>query len=96
VIMTLQPCISGGSLSFQEIPAGVMNDSGTFAGTATREILEKTGLKILEDELINMTRLAIQDQEGSTCYEKLQAAMYLSVDGCDEYIPIFLCEKEMP
>ena len=41
--MTLQPRIPVASLAFPEIPAGMLDGSGNFSGTAAREIYEETG-----------------------------------------------------
>lgn len=93
VIMTEQPRIPAGSLAFMEIPAGMIDDkSRTFAGEAAREIEEEVGLTIKAEELIDMTQLAVQ---GHKAQESLANAMYPSPGGCDEYIIIFLWEKEM-
>jgi ADP-sugar diphosphatase len=94
--MTLQPRIPGGSLSFAEIPAGMLDNSGTFAGAAAKEIREETGLIIPESELTDMTRLAIRGLDNSEDCEKLQEAIYPSPGGSDEFIPVFVCEKELP
>ncbi|KAI9832780.1 MAG: hypothetical protein M1819_004000 [Sarea resinae] len=59
VLLTLQPRIPAGSLSFPELPAGMIDDSGTFAGAAAREIQEETGLEIPSSDLINLTELAL-------------------------------------
>jgi 8-oxo-dGTP pyrophosphatase MutT (NUDIX family) len=93
VIMTEQPRIPAGSLTFMEIPAG-MFEGGTFAGTAAREIKEETGLEVPEKELINLTELALEDEEPGAS-AGLQTAMYPSPGGSDEYIAIFLWEKIM-
>ncbi|KAH8702356.1 NUDIX family hydrolase [Talaromyces proteolyticus] len=58
-IMTIQPRIPAGSLEFPEIPAGMLDDSGTFAGGAAKEIYEETGLSIPQNELVDMTSLAL-------------------------------------
>ncbi|KAJ5191221.1 uncharacterized protein N7498_010206 [Penicillium cinerascens] len=94
-ILTIQPRIPAGSLAFAEIPAGMLDDSGTFAGGAAKEIEEETGLSVQHDELIDMTSLALQpaqDENG----EVLQKAVYPSAGGSDEFIPLFLCQKRMP
>ncbi|KLJ07500.1 hypothetical protein EMPG_17016 [Blastomyces silverae] len=57
-ILTIQPRIPAGSLAFPEIPAGMLDGSGTFAGGAAKEIEEETGLIIQQDELIDITALA--------------------------------------
>src|SRR3954454_1865464 len=51
VILTVQPRIPAGSLTFVELPAGMLDDSGTFTGTAAKEIKEETGLDIQEKDL---------------------------------------------
>jgi ADP-sugar diphosphatase len=91
VIMTAQPRIAAGSLSFYEIPAGMIDDSGTFAGAAAKEIKEETGLSIPQHELIDMTEMALKSAKSPE--QHLQAAMYPSPGGCDEYIPLFLWER---
>jgi ADP-sugar diphosphatase len=93
-ILTIQPRIAGGTLAFAEIPAGML-DGGTFSGTAAKELDEETGLKVTESELIDMTALAIGDSAYSNG-EMLKKAVYPSPGGCDEYIPLFLCEKRIP
>lgn len=99
VILTVQPRIPAGSLNFIELPAGMIDDSGTFSGAAAKEIKEETGLSIAEDELIDMTKLAIGSRstaEGETLEEShLQQAIYPSPGGCDEFMPIFLARKKM-
>lgn len=95
VILTLQPRIPAGSLSFAELPAGMLDDSGTFAGGAAKEIKEETGLEIEEKELINLTSLTLSNLKTGE-EEKLQEGVYPSAGGCDEFIPIFLWQKRVP
>jgi len=93
VVMTEQPRVPAGSLSFLEIPAGMLDDAETFSGKAAEEIEEETGFKIHKSELINLTELALMN---SKIPEKsLQNAMYSTPGGSDEFIPIFLWEKEL-
>ena len=47
VVLTIQPRIAAASLAFPELPAGMVDDSGTFAGAAAKEIKEELGLLIL-------------------------------------------------
>ncbi|KAF2420290.1 ADP-sugar diphosphatase [Tothia fuscella] len=96
VILTIQPRIAAGSLSFSEIPAGMLDDSGTFSGGAAKEIQEETGLQVQESELIDMTALALSDSPTQEGEENLQQGVYPSPGGCDEYIPLFLYEKRIP
>ncbi|KAJ5562588.1 hypothetical protein N7461_001349 [Penicillium sp. DV-2018c] len=96
VILTIQPRIPAGSLAFPEIPAGMLDDSGTFAGGAAKEIEEETGLRVEQGDLIDMTSLALQASQGPGDGERLQSAVYPSPGGSDEFIPLFLCRKVMP
>ncbi|KAI4130654.1 MAG: hypothetical protein LQ338_001631 [Usnochroma carphineum] len=95
VILTLQPRIPAGSLSMAELPAGMLDDSGTFAGGAAKEIAEETGLEVPTSDLINMTELAIPSAS-SDSDERLQQAVYPSPGGSDEFIPLFLWQKRVP
>jgi ADP-sugar diphosphatase len=75
----------------------MLDDSGTFAGGAAKEIEEETGLQVQQSELIDMTSLASELAEASVGNgETLQKAMYPSAGGSDEFIPLFLCQKRMP
>ena len=95
VILTLQPRIPAGSLSLAELPAGMLDDSGTFSGGAAKEIEEETGLKIPGEDLINMTELALP-KSTSDDEEQLQQGVYPSAGGCDEFVPLFLWQQRIP
>ena len=96
VILTLQPRIPAGSLSFAELPAGMLDDAGTFAGGAAKEIEEETGLEVSVDELIDMTELALFSAISDDNNENLQQGVYPSPGGCDEFVPLFLWQKRVP
>lgn len=91
VIMTTQPRIPASSLSFWEIPAGMLDREKNFTGAAAKEIREETGLEVDPTDLKDMTALALES--AATMNEGLKLAMYPSPGGCDEYIPIYLWEK---
>lgn len=91
VLLTIQPRIPAGSLHFVELPAGMVDD-GTFAGAAAKEIKEELDLEIPEDELTNLTELAISADSD----EKLPEAIFPSAGGSDEHIPIFMHVKRVP
>ena len=95
VILTVQPRIPAGSLSLAELPAGMLDDSGTFAGGAAKEIEEETGLEISAQDLVNMTELALS-MGSSDGEEQLQQGVYPSAGGCDEFVPLFLWQKRIP
>jgi ADP-sugar diphosphatase len=93
VLLTVQPRIAAGGLQFAELPAGMV-DGGTFAGSAAQEIKEELGMEIREEELINLTELAIPEDAGER--EEMPRAVFPSAGGCDEYISLFYCEKRVP
>lgn len=74
----------------------MIDDAGTFAGAAAKEIAEETGLEVPSDNLINMTEMALPESKHDANIEKLQRAMYPSAGGSDEFIPIFLWQKRVP
>lgn len=96
VILTVQPRIPAGSLSFVELPAGMIDDSGTFSGAAAKEITEETGLEIQADQLIDMTRLSLPESSSDSDSEELQQGVYPSPGGSDEFVPIFLSQQRVP
>ncbi|RGP59982.1 hypothetical protein FLONG3_11037 [Fusarium longipes] len=94
VVLTVQPRVPAGSLSFVELPAGMVDDAGSFKGAAAQEIQEELGVTIHEDELTNLSELAAAPEvDGS---EGLAQAMYPSAGGCDEHITIFSHERRLP
>ena len=98
VILSVQPRIPAGSLAFIELPAGMLDDSGTFGGAAAKEIKEETGVGIEMKDLIDITNLALQSRtkdQSSQEDELLQNAVYPSPGGSDEFIPIFLSRKTL-
>ena len=95
VILTLQPRIPAGSLALAELPAGMLDDAGTFSGGAAKEIEEETGLKVAAEDLMDMTELALS-KSSDDGEEHLQQGVYPSPGGCDEFIPLFLYQKRIP
>lgn len=99
VVLTVQPRIPAGSLSFVELPAGMVDGSGNFKGVAAKEIEEELGITIHEDELTCLSELAeecIEKGESTDQGEDLTAAMFPSAGGCDEHITIYSYEQRIP
>jgi ADP-sugar diphosphatase len=86
VLLTTQPRIAIPSLSFPELPAGMLDGSGHFSGIAAQEIEEETGLQINESDLVDLTALSHPSWRG----------IYPSAGGSDEFLRLFMCTKEMP
>ncbi|KAH7126373.1 hypothetical protein B0J13DRAFT_627963 [Dactylonectria estremocensis] len=94
VVLTVQPRVAVGSLGFVELPAGMVDDHGSFKGAAAQEIEEELGVTIHEDELTCLSELAAPEElDGS---EGLTKAMFPSAGGCDEHITIFSHERRIP
>jgi ADP-sugar diphosphatase len=87
-VLTVQPRVPAGSLEMAELPAGMIDDAGTFSGAAAKEIQEECGIEIPEDKLIDLTSLAL-NHLAETDNERLEEAVYPSPGGSDEFIKIF-------
>ncbi|KAL2016179.1 hypothetical protein VTK56DRAFT_4097 [Thermocarpiscus australiensis] len=110
VLLTVQPRVAAGSLSFVELPAGMVDEAGNFAGAAAREMHEELGLEIGAGELVCLSELAGGGGEGgkgggqgetaglgdTDLPPLLPRAVYPSPGACDEYIPIYMHERRVP
>lgn len=93
VVLTVQPRIPAGSLGFVELPAGMVDDHGSFKGAAAAEIEEELGITIHEDDLHCLSELAALEEDHG---EDLAKAMFPSAGGCDEHVTIFSHERRVP
>ncbi|KAJ2158893.1 hypothetical protein GGF46_003438 [Coemansia sp. RSA 552] len=84
VVLTEQPRIAVPHFHLRELPAGMLDSSGEFSGTAAREIHEETGLVIKPHDLIDLTPDDTSDG---------LRGLYPSSGACDEFIRLFACEK---
>jgi 8-oxo-dGTP pyrophosphatase MutT (NUDIX family) len=96
VLLTVQPRVAAGSLEFVELPAGMVDEGGSFAGQAAREIWEELGMVIGEGELVSLSELAGGGGGGGKGGEGLAQGVYPSPGACDEYIPIYMHERRVP
>jgi 8-oxo-dGTP pyrophosphatase MutT (NUDIX family) len=97
VVLVEQARIPAGSLSFLEIPAGMLDGHGNLQKhKATEEIKEETGLEVNHHELIDISKLAVEQSTFRVGDRNPQPAVYPSPGGSDESINILLWEKEIP
>jgi ADP-sugar diphosphatase len=73
----------------------MLDDSGNFAGAAAKEIQEECGLEVAESELVNISELAASRSNVVKDEENVSVGVFPSVGACDEFIPIFLCQKRV-
>lgn len=78
VVCTRQPRVPVGRADLLELPAGMLDGSGAFAGVAAKEMKEETGLDLTSADLIDLTGLALGD------------GVYPSPGGCDEFLRFML------
>lgn len=95
VVLTVQPRVPAGSLGFVELPAGMVDDAGSFKGAAAKEMEEELGITISEDQLTCLSDLAVPRGDGDD-KEGLPRAMYPSAGGCDEHVTIYSYEQRIP
>jgi ADP-sugar diphosphatase len=88
-IITLQPRVPTGLFNFPEIPAGMLDHSGDFAGIAAKEMKEECGLNISDKDpcLVDLTEFAYGDRF---------RGVYPSAGGCDEFMRLFVYHKDVP
>lgn len=76
-----------GYFAFPEIPAGSMFDSTKdFVDVAVSELDEELGLKVVKDDLVDMTQLVYGDR---------WRGVFPSPGLCDEYLRIFLYKEQV-
>ena len=78
VVCTRQPRVPVGRADLLELPAGMLDGSGAFAGVAAKEMKEETGIDLKSTDLIDLTGLTFGD------------GVYPSPGGCDEFLRFML------
>ncbi|KAF2166083.1 hypothetical protein M409DRAFT_23811 [Zasmidium cellare ATCC 36951] len=90
VVMVEQPRIAIGSLSYVEIPKGLIDHEGSIRGRAMQEMEEEVGMRLLDRDLIDMTKLVAEGRDNDA-----PNVMYPSPMFSDEWVSILLWEKEI-
>jgi len=83
-VLTVQPRLATGDFQFVELPAGMLDGSGNFAGVAAKEIEEELGMKIAAADLKELG-CAIEGNRG----------IFLSPGGSDETMRLFYHEAQV-
>ena len=106
VVCTRQARVPVGKKNLLELPAGMLDDSGNFAGVAAKELDEETGIRLSAADLKDMTAMTYEptgpedgpeDNEAKVIRDKSSPlkGMYPSPGGSDEFIRLMLHEKEV-
>ena len=99
VVCARQPRLAVGSGGFLELPAGMLDDCGSFIGVAAKELAEETGIVIDPNELIDLTALALGtgtgegEGEARTRASGATRGLYPSVGACDEFLRLFFFQR---
>jgi len=83
-LLTVQPRVPLGDFECVELPAGMIDGMGHFAGVAAKEMKEETGLDMNPEELIDLTQLAWSDKF---------PGILPSPGGCDEFLRLYLYRR---
>jgi predicted MFS family arabinose efflux permease/8-oxo-dGTP pyrophosphatase MutT (NUDIX family) len=83
-VLTVQPRVPTGAFDFVELPAGMLDGSGNFAGVAAKEIEEELHIKIPAEALKSLDEVA-----------GFSKGFYVSPGGSDETIRLFYHEAEV-
>lgn len=77
-VVTVQPRLATGDFQFVELCAGMLDDSGHFAGTAAKELKEELHIEVDAADLVDMSELAGHDR-----------GVFLSPGACEETMRFF-------
>lgn len=107
VVCCRQPRVPIGRSHFLEIPAGMLDDAGHFAGVAAKELHEETGIVLGDGDLTDLTQLTLQEGRlagagagddggdggrGNDVSAPLQG-LYPSVGACDEFLRLYYARR---
>ena len=87
-VAVMQPRLPMGSFESLEIPAGMLDGSGNFAGKAASEMKEETGIVVKDEDMVDLTEM-VQGGAG-------HKGVWLSPGGSDEFMRFFLYRKMWP
>jgi ADP-sugar diphosphatase len=90
VVLTRQPRVPVGSDGLLELPAGMLDGSGAFAGVAAKELAEETGMILKATDLIDLTDLT-NSLPGATPH----VGMLPSAGGCDEFLRLLYHKRNV-
>jgi ADP-sugar diphosphatase len=83
-ILAVQPRVATGQFDFVEIPAGMLDGSGDFAGAMAKEIKQEIGITISAAELVDLGAFGTPTN-----------SIYTSPGRCDETLRFYCFEKDV-
>lgn len=97
IILTRQPRVPVGRSGLLELPAGMLDDSGNFAGVAAKELREETGIVLKPEELTDLSAYALEivsaTQASVLKEQPPSCGVYMSGGGCDEFMRMMSVER---
>eukprot|EP00762_Andalucia_godoyi_P005164 ANDGO_03994.mRNA.1 hypothetical protein len=99
VVVTRQARVPASCAHLMEIPAGMMDDAGCFAGKAAEEIHEETGITLNKNDMVDLTAWAYESTDASTgrlSENEYYEGVWVSPGGSDESIRLFAAEITLP
>ena len=90
VLCTRQPRVPVGRAALLELPAGMLDESGQFAGVAAKELHEETGIDLDERALVDLTALAMSPSLAGSV-----PGVFPSAGGCDEFLRLMFHERSV-
>ena len=106
IVGVRQARVPVGKKNLLELPAGMLDDAGDPAGVAVKELAEETGIRLKKKDLLDLTALAYEQTGPDVHADEVLVApirnkstpldgMYPSAGGCDEYLRLYLHERDV-
>ena len=93
-LCTRQPRVPVGRSDLLELPAGMLDDEGSFVGVAAKEMREETGIELREEDLVDLTARALGLPRELAAPAPVRG-VYPSAGGCDEFLRLMLHRRDV-
>jgi len=106
IVGARQARVPVGKENLLELPAGMIDDAGDPVGVGVKELAEETGIVLKKKDLVDLTALAYEQSGPDVHEDEVLAApirnkstplrgMYPSAGGSDEFLRLYLHEREV-